>query len=116
MLHLVFIFLLIDRFNNVITAAIASLVAYFVSYYLISKRLNSDPIPFSIDKGALLHILQSSTGMALIVILVEEHLHLFGAVAVILGLMVSCVSCFSLVFAHLANRIIFVQLIQAIKY
>ncbi|QWD62357.1 lipopolysaccharide biosynthesis protein [Polynucleobacter sp. MWH-UH25E] len=49
--------------NNVVYAAVATLITYVLSYYLLCRKINLDQIDFVISKNLLFNIILSSTIM-----------------------------------------------------
>ena len=106
---------LIYLFENVIVAAITTLVSYLLSYLLLSQKLKGDAINLSIDIGGMIRILACSSGMALTMVLTNETRSLHGTAAVGLGVIAGGTTYLALIFAQPSNRAGFSQLIQSVK-
>ena len=102
---------LIYMFGNVIVAAIAALASYFLSYLLLSQKIKEDPIDLSIDSTDMFHILFSSAGMALAMIVFFRVFNLHGVAEVALGGLVGSAVYLALIFMQPANR----EIIKALR-
>lgn len=106
---------LIYLFGNVLAAAIATLASYLLSYQLLSKKILGDPINPSINMSGLFRLLICAAGMALAMVLVSEMFVLNRMAEIGVLILVGCTTYLALIFAQPANRVGFMQLVQAVR-
>lgn len=115
LLNILLNILLIYLFGNVIVAAIATMVSYFLSYLWLSNKTKEDSMDLSIEISRLLSIMLCTAGMALVIVLAIEMSNLHGAALVGMGVSVGCATYLTLFFMQPSNRAHFTRLIQEVR-
>ena len=114
-LNIILNVVLLKLFNDVVVAAIATLISYILCYFLLSRVMKGDSVDFEINFGSVFRIMLASGGMGLALIGLTNYANLQGIAAIGFGIVMGGAVYVALLWVQPVVRSEIVSFVKAIR-